>query len=338
MRALLRFIGLAAFTITQPNDESPTNSSSTAVSTYWYANILHNGINPILSKNWSVFRNVRDYGAIGDGTTDDTIAIRTALAIGDNNIAARGSGWWGTTGQPAVVYFPPGTYVISGTIQNTIGTVWMGDPTSRPRLKASSDFSGTAMIAGADRYLNGTKSIQTEMKNLVLDSTEVSKSAEFALVDWNVSQGCQLSNSVFEMPKGAKGHTAVRAMGRNSPLLLNDLEVRGGGTGYMGESMQYHFKNIYFKGVETGIRPVSMVQMTVQGCRFEGVTTGLDMSGGTLGSLNMIDSTASDTEALVWTDANQTSTVGSIVLENVLVDSTVSSVSRNSPLLHQVHY
>ncbi|KAF2272161.1 glycoside hydrolase family 55 protein [Westerdykella ornata] len=325
MRTLLIILGLAATTIFARPNESPANASAAAASTYWYANVLHNGINPGLSKNWVVFRNVRDHGARGDGVTDDTIAIRTALAIGDNSIAARGSGWWGTTGQPAVVYFPPGTYVVSSTIQNLIGTVWMGDPTDRPRLKASKDFSGTTMIAGADKYLNGPVGFYTEMKNLVFDSTAVSASANLTLVDWNVSQGCQLSNSGLEMPKGAKGHVGIRAVGKNSPLLLNDLEVRGGGAGYVGESMQYHFKNVYFKGVETGIKPANVVQMTVQGCRFEDVTTGVDMSGGTLRLLNMIDSTASNTETLVKADEKQSGTVGSIVLENVLVDSTVSS-------------
>ena len=50
---------------------------------------------------------VKDYGAKGDGVTDDTKAIQSA--INDNR---------GTTLQkrPATVYFPPGSYVVSATI------------------------------------------------------------------------------------------------------------------------------------------------------------------------------------------------------------------------------
>ena len=44
--------------------------------------------------------NVRDFGAVGDGITDDTIAIQTAIS----------SSLWGT------VYFPSGTYRMTPTL------------------------------------------------------------------------------------------------------------------------------------------------------------------------------------------------------------------------------
>nr|MDA8319057.1 glycosyl hydrolase family 28-related protein [Actinomycetota bacterium] len=47
--------------------------------------------------------NVRDFGARGDGTTDDTAAIQAAV-----NAAVAAAG--------GIVYFPPGTYPISSTI------------------------------------------------------------------------------------------------------------------------------------------------------------------------------------------------------------------------------
>ena len=52
--------------------------------------------------------NVRDYGAKGDGQTDDTQAIRRAMAAGDN------------------VYFPTGWYILTETIKMDSKTKFIG--------------------------------------------------------------------------------------------------------------------------------------------------------------------------------------------------------------------
>lgn len=307
-------------------------NTSTA-SAYWYAGrINHNGANPgfIDRERWTVFRNVLDYGAKGDGMSDDGVAIQKAIDAGNSN-GTRGSGTFGSTGQPAVVFFPPGTYLTSAPIKNYIGTVLMGDPMNRPTIKASSSFKGTSLISGVDPKFTGLVAFYHEIKNLIFDTTALSIKSKIILVDWSVSQACQLSNSVFRMANGAAGHTGISSSGQNSPLLLNDLEICGGGTGWTGASTQYHFKNIYFKAVTTGIKPSNTVQMSVQGCRFEDVSVGVDMSYGSLGLLNLFDCTAAKTQALVLSDAAQTNAAGSIVLENVIVDSSVGAVSQSAP-------
>ena len=82
-----------------------------AVAAYWMEDILHQGLasfNP--NPNYRVFRNVKDYGARGDGVTDDAAAINAAISDGDR------CGFYGdchgATTTPAVVYFPAG-YVLS---------------------------------------------------------------------------------------------------------------------------------------------------------------------------------------------------------------------------------
>jgi hypothetical protein len=55
-----------------------------------------------------VFDVKRDYGAVGDGRTDDTNAIQAAIAA-----AAEREG----TGRGRIVYFPPGVYSVSDTLE-----------------------------------------------------------------------------------------------------------------------------------------------------------------------------------------------------------------------------
>lgn len=91
--------------------------------------------------------NVKDFGAEGDGKTDDTEAIRKAMDAGDN------------------VYFPTGWYVISGTVKMGPRTKFIGlhpFATQFKLLESTPAFSafGTpvAMVEsseGGENYLNG---------------------------------------------------------------------------------------------------------------------------------------------------------------------------------------
>jgi polygalacturonase len=52
------------------------------------------------------------YHAAGDGVTDDTAAINKAISDGGRC----GVGCGATTTLQAVIYFPPGTYLVSSSI------------------------------------------------------------------------------------------------------------------------------------------------------------------------------------------------------------------------------
>jgi glucan 1,3-beta-glucosidase len=106
-----------------PTNANGTSTSSAPLSTetsgscapYWLENIKHQGVasfNPNPS-NYTVFRNVKDFGARGDGVTDDTAAIQRAVTQGNR---CGPSACESSTNTPAIVYFPEGTYLISSSI------------------------------------------------------------------------------------------------------------------------------------------------------------------------------------------------------------------------------
>lgn len=95
--------GLASF-----NDGTPNNGTSFSNGTLFNNRTSFSNV-----ASYRVFRNVKDYGAKGDGITDDTAAINRAMT--DGNRCAP-SYCESSTITPAIVYFPSGTYVISRSI------------------------------------------------------------------------------------------------------------------------------------------------------------------------------------------------------------------------------
>lgn len=76
--------------------------------------------------------NVKNFGAKGDGYSDDVEPIRQALAA-----ASR-------TGN-ATVYFPAGTYMVSNTLEMAGKTRWLGEGQSNTVIKCAANFSAAAL-------------------------------------------------------------------------------------------------------------------------------------------------------------------------------------------------
>ncbi|KAF3930566.1 hypothetical protein ABW19_dt0203362 [Dactylella cylindrospora] len=143
-------------------------------SKFWLANMVHRGVAPYHSdKDYKVFRNVRDYGAKGDGVTDDTKAINDAINAGSRCI----HGCESSTISPALIFFPGGRYLVSQPIIALYYSQLVGDPLDMPVLLAAKEFDGIAVIdtdpygpLGENWYINQNNFFRA-IRNFVIDLT-----------------------------------------------------------------------------------------------------------------------------------------------------------------------
>lgn len=111
-------------------------------------------------------KNVKDFGAVGDGTTDDTTAIQNAI----NALPAQGGN----------VYLPAGTYAIkTGPLSiTTIGV----------RLTGASRNGTQLTAAGADVSILSTTGVETALEHLTILGSQTLTTANDA-VTWGSSRG-----------------------------------------------------------------------------------------------------------------------------------------------------
>ena len=82
----------------------PIISGSTEATSIDYTIVATGGVERTLQTKLEEFVSVKDFGAVGDGVTDDTTAIQACFDAVD------------ATEDGAIIYFPPGDYVVSDTL------------------------------------------------------------------------------------------------------------------------------------------------------------------------------------------------------------------------------
>ncbi|KAK4506973.1 hypothetical protein PRZ48_000707 [Zasmidium cellare] len=285
------------------------------------------GISPFLvdGHDYKVFRNVKDFGATGDGHTDDTDAFNRAIT--DQSRMGGGKGAGGSTGQPALIYIPPGTYVISSSVQLFIDTQVIGDTVNPPTIKASSQMrNNTVMIAGYDFGQPSTTNFYIGLRNVKLDTTGAASEDTIYALNWAVSQATNLVNVDFIMPVDSQ-HIGIEMdggdSGGGSGLFMGDLNFEGGLIGILFNNQQYAIKNVKITNTRTGIAVKHAFSLTIQGIECENVGICVDMGPiDVAGSINLIDSSCERCGTVV----NGTS---SILLENISVRNSGPTLKVN---------
>ncbi|KAJ3163266.1 hypothetical protein HDU86_002436 [Geranomyces michiganensis] len=312
---------------------------------FWVGRIKHNGIAPYHpDSSYTVYRNVKDFGAKGDGTTDDTAAINAAIAAG----VRCGEGCDSTTTQPALVYVPPGTYLISQPVIQYYMTQLVGDAVNLPIFKATPGFSGMAMV-DSDPYIPGSgnnwytnqNNFMRSIRNFIFDTTAVAPTSPATAIHWQVAQATSLTNIIFRL-SSAPGtvHQGIY-MENGSGGFMSDLVFDGGLFGMHVGNQQFTLRNLTFTNCNTAIYMNWNWAWTLKNIAIRNCKVGVDLTAvadgdknqARVGSIVFMDSTIVDTPVGLLTNTNEKQvikTVGSLVLDHVTMKNVGKAVANGA--------
>lgn len=255
------------------------------------------------------------------------MALNAAITAGSRC----GQGCDSSTVSPALVYFPPGTYMISAPIVQLYYTQFVGDAVTKPTIKATAGFKGIAMI-DSDPYMDGGSNWYTnqnnffrQIRNFNIDLTAMPATTG-AGIHWQVAQATSLQNIVFNMRTDGGTANAQQGifMDNGSGGFMTDLTFNGGKYGMFVGNQQFTTRNLTFNGCQTAVFMNWNWAWSLSGLTINNCGIGIDMSQGntsaqTVGSVLLLDSTISNTPIGVSTAYSPTegATNGTLVIDNV---------------------
>jgi len=171
----------------------------------------------------SLYFNVKQYGVRGDGTTDDTTFIQNVIT------AASAAG--------GVVFFPPGTYVISSPLIINAANITIMGCGAASIILAKSTFTGAALIYTASSAI----APHIHIKDIKLQSTTSTYSSNPAC------DGIQLNSDVSNL---IMENVDILYM---NGWAIQTIDGSTGGTGYMRANGLYsalstsgfHFSSVH---------------------------------------------------------------------------------------------
>jgi glucan 1,3-beta-glucosidase len=333
-----QFFGLGVFGAPAPVPV-PQDSYQTAASGYWLETIERLGKPAFGAADFQIFRNVKDFGAVGDGATDDTDAIMSAITTGNRC----GKGCDSTTVTPAIIYFPAGTYKVSKPLQLYYYTQVIGDAVNMPTILAAPEFEGMAVL-DADPYddsgnnwFTNQNNFFRQIRNLVIDLRQMPMDRG-AGIHWQVAQATSLQNIRFEMVVDSSENNKQLGifMDNGSGGFMTDLTFNGGQYGAFFGSQQFTTRNLTFNDCRTAIFMNWNWAWSLHGVSINNCGVGVDMSNGgeaqTVGSVMLLDSTIANTPIGVATayDPNSAFTNGSLIIENTDMSQNVPTAIANT--------
>ncbi|KAI0082027.1 exo-beta-1,3-glucanase [Panus rudis PR-1116 ss-1] len=302
---------------------------------YWMQNIKRQGTAAFNSNpgGYKVFRNVKDFGATGNGNTDDTAAINNAVTSGGRC----GPGCDSTTTEPAIIYFPPGTYKITSPILGYYQTQFIGDARHPPTILAAPNFAGAAMLDADPGYYVNQNNFFRSVRNFVFDMRQVTGGATG--IHWQVSQATSLMNIVFQMSTAAGNQHQGIFMENGSGGFMGDLVFNGGKLGAWFGNQQFTVRNVTFNNAQTAVSATARIisagwnwGWTFQGITINGCQIGFDLSISTnsvdqaVGAEAIVDGVVTNTPLFIrLSNPSNGALHGSLVLNNIKLNNVAQA-------------
>ena len=192
------------------------------------------------TSKWSDLVSVKDFGAAGDGTTDDTTAIRNAIATGKH------------------VYLPAGNYLITNSLTMTTGGQMMtGDGRNSSYFTINSSFNMSA--TGVIIFSTGEPGPQLE--NFGMRFVQPDTSNRASLTSYPVAIYAQnIPRFTINSLKISNATNGIDMRGNSGGAFIELLEMSAYGTGiWIDGSLdtirinKYHFYNFNMTGNQASI-------------------------------------------------------------------------------------
>lgn len=198
--------------------------------------------------------NVKAYGAVGDGTTDDTAAINAAL-VGTRSNAGRPPDYY--SARPRTVFLPAGTYRVRGTLTWVgINLTVRGAGRNDTIIKLDNACAGFTSTASPKPVLQcwrtGNYGFSQNIRDLTVDTG--SGNAGAVGIEYNASNTGALQN-VLVKGSGVRGVDLTQDW--PGPCLVKRVEVQGFDVGIDVATPEYGptFEDITLSGqAVAGIR------------------------------------------------------------------------------------
>jgi hypothetical protein len=187
----------------------------------------------------------------------------------------------------------------------------IGDPNCRPILIASPKFTPTGsangLITGSlygELGEQGFLSVNTffrQVRNLILDMTQVPVNVEISGIHWPVGQATSLQNLEFRMSNAPETRHQGLFIENGSGGFMVDLVFNGGDIGMYVGSQQFTSRNLSFHNCNKAIYQSWNWGWTYKNMLIDNCKVGFNISDSAnatimVGSLTLIDSSIKNTE------------------------------------------